>query len=233
MRKIGLVGGLSWVSTLDYYRYVNEGVNAALGGLEFAECLVYSVNFNAIQRHGWDDWDNTFAVLLSAGQSLKAGGAEAIVLCANTAHMCAERLQAALALPVIHIAEATARRVAEQGCRPVASLGTRYTMELTFFHEVLQAHGIRALTPARQETRDFIQHTLKEELGRGLTLPATRTAYLEIIDELLARGAQGVVFGCTELPLLLSPADIAVPVFDTTRLHAEAAVDFALGRAGR
>jgi len=228
MKKLGLLGGLSWISTLDYYRYINEGVNAELGGLNFAECVLYSVNFADIQRHGWDDWENTYTVLLAGCTYLKAAGAEAIVLCANTAHVVADRLEVALGLPIINIASVTARDIARQRLQTVGLLGTKFTMELPFFRNKLQQHRIDTLIPERQDTRDFIQQTLKDELGRGITAPSTKAAYLEIIDQLIQRGAQGIIFGCTEIPLLISPSEVAVPVFDTTRIHARCAVEFAL-----
>jgi aspartate racemase len=228
MRKLGLLGGISWVSTLDYYRYINEGVNERLGGLDYAECVVYSLNFNDIQRFGWDDWDRTFQTLAAAAMHLKAAGAEAIVLCANTAHALADSLEAHVGLPVLHIATATACEIGKRKLHKVALLGTKFTMELPFYRDKLAQHGIETIIPTDQGTRDFIQKTLKEELGRGITTDATRRAYLEIIDALVARGAEGVVFGCTELPLLLTQAEVAVPIFDTTRIHANAAVEWAL-----
>ena len=228
MRKLGLVGGLSWVSTLDYYRYINEAVNKKLGGLNFAECAIYSVNFNDIQRFGWDDWERTYSTLAGACMHLKAAGAEALVLCANTAHAVAERIEAHVGLPLIHIATATAQEIKARNVTRVGLLGTRFTMELPFYREILELHGIEPLIPIDQDTRAFIQRTLKEELGRGIVRRATKSAYLRIIDELVARGAQGIIFGCTEIPLLLDPKEIGVPVFDTTRIHADAAVNFAL-----
>jgi aspartate racemase len=232
MRKLGLLGGISWVSTLDYYRYINEGINERLGGLDYAECVVYSLNFNDIQRFGWDDWDRTFQTLAAAAMHLKAAGAEAIVLCAVTAHAVADSLEAHVGLPVLHIATATACEIGKRKLRKVALLGTKFTMELPFYRDKLALHGIETIIPTDQGTRDFIQKTLKEELGRGITTDATRRAYLEIIDAMVARGAEGVVFGCTELPLLLTQAEVAVPVFDTTRIHANAAVEWALADAG-
>jgi aspartate racemase len=228
MKKLGLLGGISWVSTLDYYKYINEGVNERLGGLNYAECVVYSLNFNDIQRFGWDDWNKTFETLATACMHLKAAGAEALVLCANTAHVIADQLAAHVDLPVLHIATATAIEIKKRKLGKVGLLGTKFTMELPFFRDMLLAQDVETIIPLEQETRDFIQLTLKEELGRGITTDATKRAYLEIIDRLIARGAEGIVFGCTELPLLLSQADVAVPVFDTTRIHANAAVEWAL-----
>lgn len=227
MRKLGLLGGLSWVSTLDYYRYINEGVNRRLGGLNFAECVVYSLNFGDIQRQGWDDWGETFRLLSGGCRHLKAAGAEAIVLCANTAHAIADELEASVQLPLIHIATATAAEINGVGLKRVGLLGTKFTMELPFYRDKLRSHGIETLIPLEPATRDFIQQTLKEELGRGIVNPATKAAYLDVVAELVARGAEGIVLGCTEIPLLLSQQDVAVRVFDTTRIHVDAAVKFA------
>lgn len=227
MKKLGLLGGLSWVSTLDYYRYINEGVNRRLGGLNFAECVVYSLNFGDIQRQGWDDWGETFRLLSGGCRHLKAAGAEAIVLCANTAHAIADELEASVQLPLIHIATATAAEINGVGLKRVGLLGTKFTMELPFYRDKLRSHGIETLIPLEPATRDFIQQTLKEELGRGIVNPATKAAYLDVVAELVARGAEGIVLGCTEIPLLLSQQDVAVRVFDTTRIHVDAAVKFA------
>ena len=233
MKKIGLVGGISWVSTLDYYRYINEGINERLGGLEFAECIIYSVNFNDVQRHGWDNWDETFRLLSAACTHLKAAGAEAIVLCANTAHAIADELEAAVQLPLIHIATATATEVSRHGLRKVGLLGTKFTMELPFYKDKLRLQNIEALIPQEQAVRDYIQQTLKEQLGSGIVSPATKAAYIEVANTLVACGAEGIVLACTEIPLLLSQQDIAVPVFDTTRIHAKAVVEFALSDHSR
>jgi aspartate racemase len=205
MKTLGLLGGLSWVSTLEYYRLVNEGANARRGGLDYAECVVYSLDFGELQRRGWDDWDHTLQLLVRGGGRLKAGGAEAIVLCAVTAHALADEVEARVGL-----------------------LGTRFTMELPFLRDRLRARGIDTVVPD-EPTRQFVQRTLRDEFGRGVTTPATKAAYLDIIDGLVARGAQGIVFACTELPLLLAQDDVAMPVFDVTHLHAAAAVNFALG----
>jgi aspartate racemase len=227
-KRVGLIGGISWVSTLDYYRYINEGVNQRLGGLNFAECIIYSLNFNDIQRHGWDNWDETFRLISQACMCLKSAGVEAIVLCANTAHAIADRLEESVQLPIIHIATATANEVSKRGLKKVGLLGTKFTMELPFYKDKLRLQNVESLIPHEQSVRDFIQQTLKEELGRGIVTPGTRAAYTTIVEQLVAAGAEGIVLGCTELPLLLSQQDVAVPVFDTTRIHAQAVVDFAL-----
>ncbi len=228
MKKLGLLGGLSWVSTIDYYRYINEGINARLGGLQFAECVIYSLNFGELQTHGWDDWERTHSILLRGCMHLKAAGAEALVLCANTAHALADEMQSATQLPVIHIADATAKEISSKALKTVGFLGTKFTMELAFFHDKLRASGIESLVPDFDD-RTFVQHTLRNELGCGIVTPQTKHGYLDIIDRLIARGAEGIVLGCTEIPLLLSQSDVAVPVFDTTRIHSRAAVDYALG----
>lgn len=229
MKKVGLVGGLSWVSTLDYYRFINEGVNERLGGLNFAECILYSINFDDFQRNNRQgNWDATYALLLEACEALQKSGAEAIVLCANTAHAVADRLQANIELPIIHIASETAAEIRKSGLTKVGLLGTKFTMEMNFFVDKMQEAGIELFIPDSQEVRDYIQETLRDELGRGIINPQTKKAYISIINDLIARGAQGIILGCTEIPLLLSQDDLTVPAFDTTKIHAEAAVKFAL-----
>lgn len=228
MKRLGLIGGISWVSTIDYYKYINEGINEQLGGLEFAECLVYSLNFNDIQRNGWDDLENTYRLICNAGERLKSAGAEGLVLCANTAHVVADRVQQTVQLPLIHIAVETAADIKRHGLTRVALLGTKFTMEMDFYRETLRQCGVDSFVPAQQDIRDFIQQTLKEELGKGIIKAETRAAYLSIIRQLIEEGAEGIILGCTEIPLIIGPADVPVPLFDTTRIHARAAVNFAL-----
>ena len=225
MKKIGLVGGISWVSTLDYYRLINEGVNARLGGLHFAECLLYSLNFADVQAI---TWENAYELLREACASLKRGNAEAIALCANTAHLFADQLEKELHLPFIHIVTETARVLRREGHTTIGLLGTKMTMEMPFYRDRLAAFGINALTPQSQDTRDYVQFTVKEELGRGLLKPETKERYVAIAQELVSRGATAIVLGCTEIPLLISQADFAVPVFDTVKIHSDAIVDYML-----
>lgn len=230
MKKIGLVGGISWTSTVDYYRYINEGINERLGGLNFAECMISSVNFNDFQRfNAAYNWDATFELLAHAAGDLKKGGAEAIVLCANTAHIVADRIAEKVQLPVINIITAVAETIKQSNLKKVGLLGTTYTMELDFYKERLLAHGIAPLIPEQQADRDYIEDTLRNELGRGVLNPGTKQQYLSIIQQLADRGAEGIILGCTEIPLLIGQADVDMPVFDTTRIHAAAAVAFALG----
>ena len=223
MKKIGLVGGISWVSTLDYYKLINEGVNNRLGGLHFAECLLYSLNFADVQAVGWE---NAHELLRDACASLKRGNAEAIALCANTAHLFADQLEAELHLPFIHIVTETAKVLRREGHTTIGLLGTKVTMEMPFYRDRLAAFGITVLTPQTQATRDYVQFTVKEELGRGLLNPETKARYVAIAQELISSGATAIVLGCTEIPLLISQADFSVPVFDTVKIHADAIVDY-------
>lgn len=229
MKKLGLVGGMSWVSTVDYYRFINEGINAKLGGLNYAECIIYSVNFDAfVSNNTAGKWDDTFRILLDACQNLERAGAEGIVLCANTAHAVADRLESEIGLPIIHIVTATAAAIREAGLKKVGLLGTKFTMEMDFYKDKLASLGIEPIIPVSQEKRDFIQNTLRDELGKGIMLEETRKGYLAIIDELIAEGAEGIILGCTEIPMIISQDDVSVPVFDTTRIHSDAAIAFAL-----
>jgi aspartate racemase len=228
MKKIGLVGGISWVSTIDYYRYINEGINAALGGHTFAECIIYSLNFDDFQRNNTaNNWDATFTLLANACDNLKKSGAEAIVLCANTAHAVADRVAEHVQLPLIHIATATAKEIHKHGMKKVGLMGTKFTMEMDFYHDKLRKEGIETIIPKQQETRDFIQQTLKDELGRGIIKEETRQAYIAIMNQLVQEGAEGIILGCTEIPMIISQEDSTVPVFDTTKIHSQAAMEFA------
>ncbi|WP_316847945.1 aspartate/glutamate racemase family protein [Pedobacter psychrodurus] len=225
MRKIGLVGGISWVSTIDYYRFINEGVNERLGGLNFAECLIYSLNFGDVQDK---TWEGSFDLLLNACESLKRSGVEAIVLCANTAHLFADQLEEKIALPIIHIGSETAKAINAAGIKNVGLLATVFTMEKEFYTKKLEDYGLNVLVPAKKETRDYIQLTLKEELGRGVIAEETKARYIKIVNELIADGAEGIILGCTEIPMLISQADFDIPVFDTTKIHCQAIVDYVL-----
>lgn len=228
MKILGLVGGTSWVSTVDYYRLINEGINEKLGGLEFAECMIYSMNYGEIKRNNdADDWDANLALISVAAINLERSGAKAIVLCANTMHLIADRLQAIIGIPIIHIATATAEAIAKQGLKKVALLGTRFTMERDFFRDKLDARGIKTIIPG-DEDRGFIHYTIFEELGRGLFKPETKQRYIDIINKLAEQGAEGIILGCTEIPMLLNSNDVEIPMFDTTAIHSKAAVEFAL-----
>jgi len=223
MKKIGLIGGISWVSTMDYYKFINEGVNTKLGGLNFAECIIYSLNFGDIQTK---TWDNSFELLLHACESLKKSGAESIVLCANTAHLFADQLQEKVDLPIIHIVVETAKEVNKLGYKKVGLLGTKFTMEMDFYTNKLKEYGLEVLIPKEQETRDYIQHTLKEELGRGFINPDTKKRYISIVKDLVDSGAECIILGCTEIPMLISQDDFDIPILDTTKIHSQAVVEY-------
>ncbi|MFB9079857.1 aspartate/glutamate racemase family protein [Flavobacterium procerum] len=229
MKKIGLIGGISWVSTSDYYTLINKEINEKLGGLNFSECLIYSFNYADIKKNNdANDWDSTFKMLFKGCEFLKAGGAEAIVLCANTMHLIADKLEKAIELPVIHIAVETALEIRKKNLKKIGLLGTKFTMELDFFKDKLAEKGIEAIIPVSEEDKDFIHYTIFEELGRGIVTEETKSRYLQIANELIKSGAEGIILGCTEIPLVIKPEDLAVPIFDTTLIHAKAAVNFQL-----
>jgi len=225
MKKIGLVGGISWTSTLDYYRYINEGVNKKLGGLNFAECVIYSLNFGDIQAKSWV---GSFELLLNACESLKKSGVDSIVLCANTAHLFADKLQETIQLPIIHIGVETAKAVNKQGFKKVGLLGTKFTMEMDFYTKKLEEHGLEVLIPEKQETRDLIQYVVKEELGRGIIKSTSKEKFISVVNDLIQEGAECIILGCTEIPLLIGQTDFLIPVFDTTIIHSQAAVEYAI-----
>lgn len=229
MKILGLIGGFSWVSTLDYYRAINQGINEKLGELNFAECMIYSFNYQDIKRNNdAEEWDKTLQMLTKAALGMKAAGAEAIVLCANTMHLIADRLQQDAGLPVIHIAIATAEAIKQQGLSKVGLLGTKFTMERPFFRDKLAERNIEVLIPGDVE-RHRMHYTIFEELGRNIMKPETKQFYIGEINKLVERGAEGIILGCTEIPLLISQADVDIPLFDTALIHSKAAVEFALG----
>lgn len=229
MKILGLIGGISWVSTLDYYKNINLGVNEHLGDLNFAECIIYSFNYQEIKKNNDSGkWDKTLEMLSKAAQTMKSGGAEAIVLCANTMHKIADQLQDNVGLPVIHIATATAEAINQTGLKKVGLLGTRFTMEEAFFRDKLIAKGIDIVIPDDAD-RAHLHWTIFEELGRNILNPATKQFYIEVINKLIAQGVEGIIMGCTEIPLLINQSDVNIPLFDTTVIHSKAAIKFALG----
>lgn len=229
MKTLGLIGGITWLSTVEYYRQINEGVNARLGGLESARCIIYSLNFADVAAiNQAQDWDAALELVGDAAMHLKRAGAQGLVVCANTMHVIADRLEDRVGIPLIHIVDATAREIRRAGIERVSLLGTKYTMELPFFRDRLAWHGITAVVP-RDDEREFIHRTIFAELAKNQILPETRDRYLAIIDRMASQeGARGAILGCTEIPLLIRQSDAAIPVYDTTSLHAAAAVDFAL-----
>jgi aspartate racemase len=229
MKTIGMIGGMSWESTLEYYRIVNQEVKARLGGLHSAKCLLYSVDFEeieALQRK--DQWPEAAGVLSRAAQSLEKGGADFILICTNTMHKVAAEVEASVAIPLLNIADATAEKIKAAGMRKIALLGTRFTMEEDFYKgRLVDAFGLDVLVPDEPEM-DVIHRVIYEELCLGKIDSSSRQKYLEVIDRLKGEGAEGVILGCTEIGLLVRQADTDIPLFDTTEIHARAAVEFAL-----
>ncbi|MEW6513853.1 MAG: aspartate/glutamate racemase family protein [Pseudomonadota bacterium] len=229
MKTIGLIGGMSWESTVPYYRLINEGVKQRLGGLHSARVVLYSVDFHDIERlqHA-GRWDEASALLAAAARSLQAAGADFLVLCTNTMHKVAPAIEAAVTIPLLHIADPTADAVKQAGIRTVGLLGTRFTMEQDFYRGRLEArHGLKVVIPETMD-RDVVHRVIYDELCLGVTREESRAAYRAIIGRLVTQGAQGIILGCTEIGLLVKTEDAPVPLFDTTALHAASAVEFAL-----
>ena len=229
MKTIGIIGGISWLSSMEYYRLLNEEVNKRLGGVHAGKIILYSVNFAEIKVLTAEDrWDEIAKIINDAARKLEQAGADCILIGANTMHKIANEIQQTIKIPVIHIAEATATQIKKQQLKIVALLGTKYTMQLDFYKDKLSAQGITTIIPGEKEEIEFINTTIYEEMGKGIFLPATKQKFLEIINNLIKKGAEGIVLGCTEIPLLIKQEDCSVPVFDTTQIHSTAAVDFAL-----
>ena len=232
MKTIGLIGGMSWESTVPYYREINERVKRRLGGLHSARVVLYSVDFHDVELLQREErWDEAGGLLAGAARAVAAAGAELLVLCTNTMHLVAPAIEAAVPIPLLHIADATAAAVKGAGVRTVGLLGTRFTMERDFYRARLaERHGLDVLVPP-EEDRETVHRVIYDELCLGVVSEASRARYREVIGRLVARGAGGGVLGCTEIAMLVSPDASPVPVFDTALLHAAAAVDAAL--AGR
>jgi len=228
MKTIGLLGGMSWESSIEYYRIINEEVNARLGGLHSAQSLMYSVDFADIEKlqHA-GDWDVLTQAMIDAAKRLERGGADFLVICTNTMHRMAPEVGAAINIPLLHIADATANAIKAHGLQTVGLLGTRFTMEGDFYRGKLENdHGLRVLIPD-DEGRETVHRIIYDELVQGIIREDSRKAYLDVIGDLQTKGAQGVILGCTEIPLLVKQKDVTIPIFDTTTIHAKAAVDWA------
>lgn len=232
MKVIGLLGGMSWESTAHYYRIINEEVRNRLGGLHSAKVVLYSVDFAYIaglQSNG--DWRGAAQALCDAAKAMDAAGAECLVICTNTMHKVADEVSLAVPIPLIHIADVTAECIKAKGVRRVGLLATRFTMEQEFYRQRLARHGLEVVIPGSSD-REIVHRVIYEELCRGAILDESRQHYRRIIEEMVRDGVEGVILGCTEIGILLSAEDSSVPLFDTTRIHAEAAVAFALGIEG-
>jgi aspartate racemase len=229
MKTAGLIGGMSWESTVPYYRTINRVVGETLGGLHSAKMVVYSVDFQEIEelQHA-GRWNEAGDILVAAGHGVRRAGADFLVLCTNTMHKVAPQLEAAVGLPLLHIADATATRVKGAGVGRVGLLGTRFTMEEDFYRGRLErGHGLEILVPG-PEQRETVHRVIYEELCRGEVRDGSRRQYQRIVRDLVGRGAGGVILGCTEIGLLLGPRDADVPLFDTAQIHAEEAARYCL-----
>ncbi|KUL49497.1 racemase [Streptomyces sp. NRRL F-4489] len=228
MKTIGLIGGMSWESTAECYRLLNELTRERLGGLHSAKCVLYSVDFAEIERlQAEGRWDEAGEVLARAAKALEAAGADLLLICTNTMHKVADRVSAAVGVPLLHLADTTADAVRAKGLRRIGLLGTAFTMEQDFYRGRLAGHGLDVLVP-EAAARRTVHRVIYEELCLGVVKEESRDAFRSVIDDLIAAGAEGIVLGCTEIELLIRPQDSPVPVFPTTRLHAEAALTHAL-----
>lgn len=228
MKTIGLIGGMSWESSSEYYRIINEEVKQRLGGLHSAKCVLYSIDFEEIeicQRNG--EWEKAAQILTDAAYSLESAGVDFIVICTNTMHKVANEIQAGINIPILHIADITAQQVLSNKIKMVGLLGTKYTMEQDFYKSRLEAKGIKVLIP-KEIDRELVNTVIYSELCLGKIVDESRVRYKRIIEDLIEQGADGIILGCTEIGLLVKPGDSTVPLFDTTLLHALGAVNFAL-----
>ncbi|AJJ18750.1 resistance protein [Yersinia intermedia] len=229
MKILGLIGGMSWESTIPYYRMINQQVKEQLGGLHSAKIILYSVDFHEIEQlQAKGDWETAAQLLSDAAVSLKNAGADVIVVCTNTMHKVADDIEAASGLPLLHIADATAAQIKQQGINKIGLLGTRYTMEQDFYRgRLTEKHGLEVITPDSID-RESVNRIIYEELCLGVISETSRQEYRRIMGKLEQQGVQGIIFGCTEITLLVNAQDASVPVFDTTAIHACAAAEYAL-----
>lgn len=229
MKTIGLIGGMSWESTVTYYQLINETVKQQLGGLHSAKILLYSVDFAEIEEcQAKGQWDKSAAILARAAKNLETAGADFIVICTNTMHKVAPQIREQISIPIIHIADATALELKKNGIRTVALLGTRYTMTQDFYKERIRANGIEVLIPDASDV-ELVNHVIYDELCLGTINDDSRQEYVRVMEDLKKKGAEAVILGCTEIGLLISQADSPLPVFDTTVIHAHAAAMEAIG----
>ncbi|TCP54499.1 aspartate racemase [Tumebacillus sp. BK434] len=228
MKTIGMLGGMSWESSLEYYRLINKMVKEQLGGFHNAKSVMHTVDFAEIERYQREgNWEQATRVLVEAAQSVERGGADLLIICTNTMHKMADDVQAAVSIPLLHIADATAEAIQAQGLKKVGLLATIYTMEQDFYTGRLQQHGLEVLIP-NAEPRQEVNRIIYEELCQGQILESSHHFYKQLIDDLTRRGADGVILGCTEIGLLIKQGDVSVPLFDTASLHAAKAVQSAL-----
>ncbi|OEH84295.1 aspartate racemase [Desulfuribacillus stibiiarsenatis] len=228
MKRIGMLGGMSWESTVEYYKIINEEVKSRLGGLHSANCLLHSVDFGVVEsymRNG--QWDDVARILIAAAKTLENGGADFIITCTNTMHKLADQIQNNIGIPLLHIADATADEIKKAHIKTVGLLGTRPTMEMDFYRSKLKEQGIEVIIPD-EEDRAIIHQVIFEELCLGMIREQSKQEYLRIMDIMISMGAEGIILGCTEIPLLIQQADVKVPLFNTTHIHAIIAVEKSL-----
>ena len=229
MKKIGLIGGMSWESSLEYYRIINETVKKELGGLHSAECVMYSVDFDEIEKFQHQGkWEKLTKIMINCAQRLEKAGANLVIICTNTMHKMAEDVENNINIPLLHIADATAEKIKELGFKKVGLLGTKFTMEEDFYKgRLIEKHGIEVIIPNSKEMQ-IVHDIIYNELCLGEIKENSKERYKKIIKNLTKKGAEGVILGCTEIPLLIKQEDVEVPLFDTTRIHAQFAVDYAI-----
>jgi len=229
MKTIGLIGGMSWESSSEYYRIINETIRERLGGLHSAECIMYSADFEQIENlQHQGKWEELTKLMLNFAQKLEGAGADFIVICTNTMHKMAEEVENNTNIPLLHIADATAEKIIEKGLGKLGLLGTNFTMEEDFFKKRLEEkYNIEVIIPSQNDRR-IIDSVIYNELCLGIIKQSSKEKYKEVINRLISDGADGVILGCTEIPLLIGQEDVEIPVFDTTTIHAKSAVEFAL-----
>lgn len=228
MKTIGLIGGMSWESTSEYYRIINEEIKERLGGLHSAKCMINSVDFEEIERFQSNgNWNGAGEVLGNAAYSLQRGGADFIIICTNTMHKVVEKIKENIHIPVLHIADATAKEIKRKDIQKVGLLGTKYTMEQDFYKSRIEENDIKVIVPS-EKNREKINEVIYTELCLGKITSQSREYYKRVIEELVQEGAQGIILGCTEIGLLIKQEDVAVPIFDTTYIHAIEAINVAL-----
>lgn len=228
MKTIGLIGGTTWLSTLEYYRIINETVNDKLGKKHSAKCILYSIDFEETMVKNWDNWDEITKIFIDIGKTLEKAGAELLIICANTPHKIADKIQENIGIPLISIVDATAEKIKEKNLKKVGLIGTRYTMNEDFFKKKLKdKYGIETIIPD-EDNQKIIEDIIENELTFNIIKKTSKQKYIKIIDKLISEGAEGIILGCTEIPLLIGQSDLDITVFDTTSIHAKKAVKYLL-----
>ena len=228
MKTIGLIGGTTWVSTKEYYRIINEEINKKLGEKHSAKCILYSIDFEEVVVKNYDDWEKITNSFKDIAKTLENAGAECIVICANTMHKIADKVEENINIPLIHIADATGEKIKEKNLKKVGLLGTKYTMNEEFIKQrIKDKYDIETIVP-NDDDQKIIEDIINNELTFEIIKESSKQKYIDIINKLVSKGAEGIILGCTEIPLLIKSSDVNIPVFDTTSIHAKAAVEYAL-----